>query len=213
MSKKHEDHIIHEAKKMAVALGKMFAPFCEVVLHDLRTPEQAIVVIENNFSGRAVGDATTNIGLQRATDPNFPEILQNYPNILPNGKTLKSTSIGIKNEEEKYIASICLNFDVSFFSQFSSQIQAFISTEQLTQTPTEELRALSLQEIHEVVQQFAQQKNTVPQALNKIQKMELIQLLESKGLLQLRNAISTLANILGVTRPTIYSYLKNEGVL
>jgi predicted transcriptional regulator YheO len=41
-----DDHLIGEATKLVTGMGKMFAPFCEVVLHDLRTPEQAIVAIE-----------------------------------------------------------------------------------------------------------------------------------------------------------------------
>ncbi|WP_373421777.1 PAS domain-containing protein [Burkholderia multivorans] len=40
----------------------MFAPFTEVVVHDLRTPKQAILAIHNNLSGRAVGDPATELG-------------------------------------------------------------------------------------------------------------------------------------------------------
>jgi predicted transcriptional regulator YheO len=208
MSKNHEDHLIQEAKKITIALGKMFAPFCEVVLHDLRSPQSAIIAIENNFSGRSVGDSTTNVGLQRAVNVSFPEILQNYQNVLSNGKVLKSTSIGIKNEHGKYIASICLNFDTSFFKNISSQLELFTATEPSKKTVTEELRSLSIQEISEVVHTFAQDRHATPKELSKAQKLELIHLLENKGLLQLRNAISNLAHLLDVTRPTIYTYLK-----
>lgn len=210
MTNTHEAHLLKEAKKITHALGKMFAPFCEVVLHDLCSPEKSILAIENNFSGRKVGDATTNIGLERAINPDFPEVLQNYANTLPNGKSLKSTSIGIKNEAGKYIASICLNFDTSAFAQISSQLQIFTATQLATHSTKEQLRSLSLEEIHEAVLLFAQKHQSTPQDLNKEQKQELIQILESKGLLHLRNAISNLANILGVTRPTIYSYLKTR---
>lgn len=210
MRKNSDNHLIHESKKIVQSLGKMFAPFCEVVLHDLRTPAQAIIAIENNFSGRKIGDATTNVGLERVVNDAFPEVLQNYQNILPNGKVVKSTSIGIKNEEGHYIASICLNFDTSVFSQLNSQLAEFITTKTLTHTPTEQLRSLSSQEVEEAVSQFAHSKNETPQSLDKNQKRELILLLEEKGLLQLRNAISTVATLLGVTRPTIYNYLKSK---
>ncbi len=208
MNKKYEDHLLKEGKKITHALGKMFAPFCEVVLHDLRNPKNAIIAIENNFSGRKVGDSTTNIGLERAVNADFPDVLQNYQNILPNGKILKSTSIGIKNEQGKYIASICLNFDTSYFKNISSQLEMFTATDSVGKSSTEQLRTLSLQEIQDAVEAFAQEHKTSSQNLTKEQRFELIQVLESKGLLQLRNAISSLSNLLGVSRPTIYSYLK-----
>lgn len=211
MSKNHEDHLIHEAKKITQALGRMFAPFCEVVLHDLRTPKNSILVIENSFSGRKVGDSTTNIGLERTINSDFPEVLQNYQNILPNGKTVKSTSIGIKNQQGRYIASICLNFDISSFKDIASQLDMFTATELINQSTTEQLRSFSLDEINQAVLSFSKEKNSSPQTLTKEQKFQLVKLLEKKGLLQLRNAISIVATLLGVTRPTIYSYLKTKG--
>lgn len=75
-------------------------------------------------------------------------------------------------------------------------------------SPKENLKALSLQEIQEAVQAFASMRQVTPSTLSKEDKQELVQQLETRGLLQLRNAVSNLANLLGVTRPTIYSYLK-----
>src|SRR3954447_23586957 len=92
-----DEHLIGEAEKIAVALGRMFPGLCEVVLHDLRDPAHAIRVIENNLSGRTVGDAATELGLARIEDPNYPGIIQNYANQFPDGRPAKSTSIGIKN--------------------------------------------------------------------------------------------------------------------
>ena len=58
-----DEHLVREAEKIAVALGRMFPGLCEVVLHDLRDPQHAIRVIENNLSGREVGDSATELGL------------------------------------------------------------------------------------------------------------------------------------------------------
>jgi predicted transcriptional regulator YheO len=41
----------------------MFPGLCEVVPHDLRDPRHAIRAIENNLSGRKVGDSVTELGL------------------------------------------------------------------------------------------------------------------------------------------------------
>ena len=65
--------LLREAKKIASALGKMFAPSCEVVLHDLTHPEHAIIAIECPLSGRKIGDPATEMGLARIQDKAFPD--------------------------------------------------------------------------------------------------------------------------------------------
>ena len=72
--------LMREASRITAALGETFAPLCEVVLHDLTVPEHSIVQIENNLSGRSVGDSATEIGLARIADAGFPDIVANYAN-------------------------------------------------------------------------------------------------------------------------------------
>ena len=96
--------LLREGKKIVEALGKTLAPLVEVVLHDLKQPEHAVVAIANNLSGRQVGDAVTELGLARMTDPGFPEVVQNYANRFPDGRPAKSTSIGLKNSRGEYVA-------------------------------------------------------------------------------------------------------------
>ncbi|MGO1237973.1 MAG: PAS domain-containing protein, partial [Hafnia alvei] len=46
--------LLREGAKIAKALGEMFAPTCEVVLHDLCNPLHSIVAIEQPLSGRKI---------------------------------------------------------------------------------------------------------------------------------------------------------------
>ena len=57
------DHalLLSQLQQVAKGLGETFAPFCEVVLHDLRDADHSIVALHNNLSGRGVGDATTEL--------------------------------------------------------------------------------------------------------------------------------------------------------
>src|SRR5271163_3216860 len=103
--------LIREARKITEALGKMFAPCCEVVLHDLTKSGNSIIAIECPLSGRKVGQPTTEMGLARIQDPSFPEVVLNYANTFPDGRQAKSTSIGIKNSHGKFVAAICLKLD------------------------------------------------------------------------------------------------------
>lgn len=200
--------IISEARKVVIALGQMFAPICEVVLHDLRDPEHTIAHIENPLSGRKVGDPGTEITWARIKDPNFPDILQNYPNTLPDGRQVKSTSVGIRNSHGKFIAAICLNLDISVLSTFGRTLEHLISTSKL-QAPTREvLRARSLRDVRVTIEQFAAENHTQPTSLAPRQRRELVHQLSELGLLGLRGATPLVAKLLGMTRTSIYNDLK-----
>ena len=65
-SMSEDEHLLAEAERIAVAVGKTFPGLCEVVLHDLRHPEHAI---------RVIGDKSTRCcnarrrhGAQRSPD-------------------------------------------------------------------------------------------------------------------------------------------------
>ncbi|GAB7547468.1 hypothetical protein CS8_071580 [Cupriavidus sp. 8B] len=60
--------LLEQLKQVAQGLGETLAPFCEVVVHDLLYPQQAILAIHNNLSGRQVGDPATELGLARIAD-------------------------------------------------------------------------------------------------------------------------------------------------
>jgi predicted transcriptional regulator YheO len=209
LMRNYDDHLIREATKLVTGLGKMFAPFCEVVLHDLRTPEHAIAAIENNLSGRRIGDPTTNLGMERIKSTDFQDIVQNYPNTLPNGRQVKSTSIGIRNQQGICIASICLNFDISAFSSLNAQLGQFIATSTSQLSIPEQLTAVTSEEIRRVITAYAAQKNLAPTQLTAKDRRSLVQDLNERGLFKLRNAVTITAQSLRVTRPTIYNYLKD----
>ena len=84
--------LFDQLKQIAQGLGETFAPFCEVVLHDLTDPKNAIVAIHNNLSGRKIGQPATELGLARIADPNYAQVIANYANAFADGRQAKSTS-------------------------------------------------------------------------------------------------------------------------
>lgn len=77
VSEREQASILEQVKQIAEGLGQTFAPFCEVVVHDLRDPDQAILAIHNNLSGRNIGDPATELGLARIADEDYPQVLAN----------------------------------------------------------------------------------------------------------------------------------------
>ncbi|MFG3321469.1 transcriptional regulator [Streptomyces sp. NPDC048171] len=204
-----DEHLLGEAEKVAQALGRMFPGICEVVLHDLRDPDHAIRFIENNLSGRQVGQSATELGLARISNPHYPSVIQNYANQFPDGRPAKSTSIGIKNSAGRYIAAICLNLDISTLSPLTLTLSNLVATDpDNREAPLEKLSDRSRRELREVIEAVAAERSTTPRALPRDAKKDLVRRLHEDGYFDTRNAAQSIADLLGISRASVYSYTK-----
>ncbi len=204
-----DEHLLREAEKIAVALGRMFPGLCEVVLHDLRDPRHAVRAIENNLSGRRVGDSATELGLARIADPEYPGVIQNYPNRFPDGRPAKSTSIGIKNAAGDYIAALCLNLDVSVLSPVTLALSNLVATDTgHGEQPLETLRDRNARELRRAVEALAAERGGTPRSLSRDAKKALVRHLQTEGYFDSRDAARTIADLLGVSRATVYNYTR-----
>ncbi|MDR0225539.1 MAG: PAS domain-containing protein [Burkholderiaceae bacterium] len=199
--------LLEQLRHIADGLGRTLAPFCEVVVHDLLDPDQAVLAIHNNLSGREAGQPATALGLARILDPGYEQVIANYPNQFADGRQAKSTSIGIKDGEGRYIAALCLNVDLTLFQGFQGMLDRFAAVS--GQTPAHEsLDAGGADTIRARMDAFAARLATTPRALRPEDRRALVQELKAAGLLDLRRAMETIAAHLGVSRATVYSYAK-----
>ncbi|MEO3765522.1 PAS domain-containing protein [Streptomyces sp. B8F3] len=203
-----DELLLREAEKIVTALGRMFPGVCEVVLHDLRDPRHAVRTIENPLSGRGPGDPATELGLARIEDPDYPEVIQNYPNRFPDGRPAKSTSIGIRNSSGAYVAALCLNLDVSVLDRTARTLQALTAVEDPGLPLTETLRARTADELRAAVEEFAAARGQTPRALASADRRELVRDLRARGFLEVRSAVPLVTELLGVSRATVYNYLR-----
>lgn len=197
--------ILDQVKVIAAALGETLSPFTEVVVHDLRSPQHAILEIHNNLSGRNVGDPATELGLARIADDAFPQVLSNYANQFSDGRRAKSTSIGIKDSEGHYFAALCLNVDVTLFKGLASMLEQFSA---ISDGAKESLDPTNSDAIRERIDKFAVGLATTPRALRTEQRRDLVQTLREEGYLELRKSMDTVAQHLGVSRATVYNDAK-----
>ncbi len=203
-----DELLLREAEKIVTALGRMFPGVCEVVLHDLRDPGHAVRTIENPLSGRAPGDPATELGLARIEDPDYPEVIQNYPNRFPDGRPAKSTSIGIRNSAGAYVAALCLNLDVSVLDRAAGTLTRLAAVEDPGLPLTETLRARTADELRAAVEEFSAARGQTPRALGAADRRELVRDLRERGLLEVKNAVRLVTGLLGVSRSTVYNDLR-----
>lgn len=199
--------LLEQIKQIADGLGKTFAPFCEVVVHDLLDPAHAVLAIHNNLSGRKVGHPATELGLARIKNPEFEQVIANYPNRFADGRQVKSTSIGIKDSQGRYVAALCMNIDLSVFQGFQGILNQFASV-QLDAPANETLDPAGAEAIRARIDQFAARLATTPRALKAKERRALVKELKAASLLDLRRAMEIVAAHLGVSRASVYSYAK-----
>lgn len=205
-----QQYVLDQLRNIARGLGETFAPFCEIVVHDLTQPEHAILAIHNNLSGREAGDPMTELGAQRTANPAFPEVVANYPNRLPDGRQAKSTSIGIRDPQGNYIAALCLNVDLTVFQNLQNVLDTF-STTAVDAGVEESLAPVGSPSIRDYIDAFAARRSTTPRALKTEERRLLLRELKDGGLLEVRRAIDTVAQHLGVSRTTLYVDNRKSG--
>lgn len=209
---KTNPHLLEQLKLIAQGLGETFAPFCEVVVHDLQDPSQSIQAIHNSLSGREVGDPATELGLARIDDADYPPLITNYANRFPDGRQAKSTSIGIKDEQGRYVATLCLNIDLTLFQSLQSAVGQFVSVENRVNESLDGGRAdsshASADSIRARIDQFAARLASTPRSLKPEERRVLLRELKDSGCLEIRKSMETAALHLGVSRATLYSDIK-----
>ncbi|PKR53925.1 helix-turn-helix transcriptional regulator [Thalassospira marina] len=199
--------LLEQIKQVADGLARTFAPFCEIVVHDLLDPSHAVLAIHNNLSGREIGDPATELGLARILDPEFEQVIANYPNNFADGRQVKSTSVGIKDSEGKYIAALCMNIDLTVFQGFQGMLNQFVAIE--ADAPAKEsFDPAGSDAIRARIDQFAAKLATTPRALKASDRRALVQELKAAGLLDLRRSMEIVAGHLGVSRASVYGYAK-----
>ena len=199
--------LLDQLKHIAQGLGETFAPFCEVVVHDLLHPEYAILAIHNNLSGRTVGAPATELGLARIADADYPQIIANYANHFADGRQAKSTSIGIKDSSGRYVAALCLNIDLSVFRGLQNVLDQFDSVRS-SEHVSESLDPAGAETIRRRIDLYATRLSSTARTLTKEERRVLLRELKASGCLAVRHSMEIVARYLGVSRATVYNDVK-----
>ena len=197
--------LLGQLRQVAQGLAETFAPFCEVVVHDLTDPQHAILDIHNNLSGRAVGEPATELGLARLADAAYPQIIANYANRFANGRPVKSTSIGLKDSAGNYFAALCLNIDLSGFQSFSAVMTPFL---QVGASVAETLDPSGAEALRQQIDAFAAHRAVTARALSPQQRRTMLAELRASGHLDVRRAMEIVAAHLGISRAAVYKAAK-----
>ena len=209
MVKKDQDILVHYIK-VGEIIAEMFSPYLEVIVHDLTNPNQSIIAIFNShITGRKIGDGTSDIGYKKLSNE-LPDKIVNYKNKSPSGVELKSSSLTIRNDDNKIIGSMGFNFDLSTFVNIKEFIDLFSKSVEMEELPkTEQFFMWSIKtEIQQALNKYFTMNQLQGKVLKRDDKLKLISYMKDKGYLSKKGAKTIISELLAISRPTLYKYLK-----
>ena len=220
----HLDEFLKNLSLVVDAIGDIFGSHCEVVLHDLRHPESSVVAIANgHVTGRTTGGPLIaspihDLGMKPILESGntSSEIVSNYISRARDGRALKSTTVVFRDSKGRAKATLCINLDLTEFSGASKLLGAICGDFQepeLRDCGLVPKRDHSLPEdmasiIKSVIDDAISPIPVPVHAAGKAQKMNALKIMHKRGLFLIKGGAEYAAQALGVSRFTIYNYLK-----
>lgn len=168
-------------KSIVPSLASALGDDVEVVLHDLSHPEDSIIAIAGDVTGREVGDPLTDMVLELLRCGETEEDLINYPNQTADNRKLRSSTIFVRNGGE-VVGCLCINFDITKWLIAKHTIDSFCSTEPLDHETNETF----VRDVGEMLisrtQEAIREEGVPVSMMQKEEKIKVVERLDKQGL-------------------------------
>lgn len=189
---------------VAQAISMLLHPYAEVVLHNLSTGR--IAAIYNNLSRRKVGEESL---LEEEVDlTKLPDVFPPYSKINWDGKKMKSVTVTLRDSKGMPIALFCINLDLSKWEEMHHFILCWMGGLDTKEQPDVLFKNDWKEKINIFVADYLQKEGLSLKTITKEQKQELVRTLHRKGAFKAKKAASYAAEVLEISRATIYNYLR-----
>jgi predicted transcriptional regulator YheO len=191
-------------------IGKTFGPNCEVVLHDLRHPQNSVVAVANGtVTGRVVGQGIRDF-VKILRSPNFSnDVLANYQVKEERQGHIKSSTALLRDTNGDLIGALCINFDFTPLQDAVKQLAHFTSVQPINRPAApSKVSPDILQSLEQLIASTIADSGVDVKAMRKEEKLRMIQFLEERGAFMIRGSLERVAKELQVTRHSMYKYLE-----
>lgn len=194
---------------------------CEVVLHDLDTPQHSVVYVAGeSVTGRKPGQGFRHLVSELIRTP------RETPNITPNwffeheGKPVRSTTLFIRNSRGELTGALCVNLDVTGavrdFERLASLLPGLAGINPLSESPaapltgtasvTAETGSGNAENVFTSVCRLID-RMTAAGAKTREERLQLIDFMQDRGVFLVKGALEYAADKLGISKVTVYSDL------
>lgn len=203
--------ILNSYKSVLDGISEYLGPGYEIVLHSLEDIDRAAIkVINGHYTGRKEGAPITDLAIEmlskiRKSGSGHKNLI--YFNRNNKGTPIRAATIPITGENEQIIGLLCMNFylDIPLHTYIDGIFKLNGSDADLIETfanSTDELIASNVESAKNEV--FHNDQITVS---NK--NKEIISILHEKDIFQLKDSVSKVAGLLGISKNTVYLHLRN----
>ncbi len=198
--------------RLSKALSAQFGPNCEVVIHDLQSnnPDSSIVAIENgHVSGRKVGDGPSHVVLEALNSDGAVEDRLSYLAKTADGKTLKSTTVYIRDEDQAPTGIFSINYDITLMLAMEENLRQFTATaaETLEDSPAPITQNVS-DLLDELIEQSVKRVGKPVALMTKEEKVKAIGFLNDTGAFLITKSGGKVCKYFGISKYTLYSYIE-----
>lgn len=208
MKPREKKYLLDFVARLAEVLGQTLGRHCEIVVHDVEMPESSIIAISNGeLTGRKLGDTLDALGLEMLRNHKASDLL-NYTTKTKDGKELCCSSIFLRDETGQVFGAFCINQDISGLLKLQEWLQGRLPAapsnldERFEHTVDEVLETMIQTAIASTGKELSD--------LKREDKIAVVANLESKGAFLIRYSVDRVAEFLGMTKYTIYNYLRGE---
>jgi len=205
------DCILRTLSGVVSPLAHIVPGECEVVLHDLSRLPNSIVALEGSLTGRSVGGPATDLLMQWVARGQLKTRI-GYVGQGLDGRELDCSTIVVRTSYGTPVAALCINCDTREWRIVAALAASMLPEAQLSQDGGDggsEHFAGDVDELAEDLLVHAIESVDIPvQLMHKRHKLSVVAELRSSGFFILRESVERAAQALGVTRFTIYNYLK-----
>ena len=207
------DRAILESYKMAAeGLSDYLGEGYEIVLHSLESLEHSVIKIINGYhTGRKEGAPITDLALKMLAEIRSQNEKGYISYFCKNqkGDALKSSTITIRGEQGRIIGLLCINF---YLNTPLYQVLSSISSSQfeMEQSHKSESFVTNTEDLirHAVIQTRTEVMNSpLISASNK--NREIVARLYERGIFNLKDSVVKTANLLGISKNTVYMHIRN----
>ena len=184
----------------------------EVVLHDLSKLPNSIVAIAGRLTSRQVGDPATD-ELVHAWQTGNMRTQIGYEKNTPEGRALRCSTILVEDTDGP-LAALCMNTDVSVWQGVHDMTAAILhgapwpGEGPAPEIPRHVEPAPDIKEVANSLMQDAVDRVGIPiDLMRKDHKLLVVELFRSHGFFLLKDSVEATANLLKVSRFTVYNYL------
>ena len=200
--------LLNVLERIAEGVVAVVGSHCEIVIHDFSDLEHSAVAVIGEVSGRKSGAPVPDLEfISNDLDSYTPDQL-NY-RIKIGSKELQSSTIWIRGDDGTPVGAVCINIDYDELKKASKTLDRLISpAKKVPDLVVQDTWAKDVDELIKLSVTAYMRQEDIPKIEDMTQedKLMLVDGIEKKGLFKIRGAAARLAEIMKVTRASIYNY-------